>query len=122
MTITVTLKHIVDSRDALMTLSQQKLPIKISYNVSKVIRKANAELETLTKVRQDVIDRLAPPGTEVNPEINQAIMAELTEALDVIVDIPVNKVDLSSVPNLEMTARDVMLLEPFCIFETVTLE
>jgi len=49
-------------------------------------------------------------------------MAELTEALDVIVDIPVNKVDLSSVPNLEMTARDVMLLEPFCIFETVTLE
>lgn len=122
MTITVTLKHIVDSRDALMTLSQQKLPIKISYNVSKVIRKANAELETLTKVRQEVIDRLAPQGTEVNPEINQAIMAELTEALDVIVDIPVNKVDLSSVPNLEMTARDVMLLEPFCIFETVTLE
>ena len=122
MSITVTLKHIVDSRDALMTLSQQKLPIKISYNVSKVIRKANAELETLTKVRQEVIDRLAPPGTEVNPEINQAIMAELTEALDVVVEIPVNKVDLSSVPNLEMTARDVMLLEPFCIFETVTLE
>jgi len=122
MSITVTLKHIVDSRDALMTLSQQKLPIKISYNVSKVIRKANAELETLTKVRQEVIDRLAPPGTEVNPEINQAIMAELTEALDVIVDIPVNKVDLSSIANLEMTARDVMLLEPFCIFETVTLE
>lgn len=118
----VTLKEIVDAREALMTLSQQRLNIKTGYNISKIIRKANAELETLTKVRQDVIDRLAPPGTEVNPEINQAIMAELTEALDVIVDIPVNKVDLSSVPNLEMTARDVMLLEPFCIFETVTLE
>ena len=122
MSITVTLKHIVDSRDALMTLSQQKLPIKISYNVSKVIRKANTELEILTKVRQDIIDRLAPPGTEVNPDINQAIMTELTEALDVEIEIPVNKVDLSSLTQLEMTARDVMLLEPFCIFDTVTLE
>lgn len=118
----VTLKEIVDAREALMTLSQQRLNIKTGYSISKIIRKANAELETLTKVRQDVIDRLAPPGTEVNPDINQAIMAELTEALDVVVEIPVNKVDLSSAANLEMTARDIMLLEPFCIFETVTLE
>lgn len=118
----VTLKEIVDAREALMNLSQQKLPIKIGYNVSKIIRKANTELEILTKVRQEVIERHAPPGTEVNPEINQTIMAELSEALEVTVDIPVHKVDLSSIANLEMTPRDVMLLEPFCIFETVTLE
>ena len=118
----VTLKEIVDAREALMNLSQQKLPIKIGYNVSKIIRKANAELEILTKVRQEVIERLAPPGTEVNPEINQNIMAELSEALEVTVDIPVHKVDLSSINNLEMTPRDVMLLEPFCLFDTVNLE
>lgn len=118
----VTLKEIVDAREALMTLSQQRLPIKVGYNVSKVIRKANTELEILTKLRQEVIERLAPSGTEVNPEINQKIMAELSEALDVTVDISVNKIDLSSVNNLEMTPRDVMLLEPFCIFETVSLE
>jgi ABC-type dipeptide/oligopeptide/nickel transport system ATPase component len=118
----VTLKEIVDARDALMNLSQQRLNIKTGYNISKIIRFANKELETLTKVRQDVIERLAPQGTEVTPETNQAIMSELTEALEVTIEIPVQKVDLSSVPNLEMSARDIMLLEPFCIFETVTLE
>lgn len=118
----VTLKEIVDARDALMTLSQQRLNIKTGYNISKIIRFANKELETLTKVRQEVIERLAPPGTEVTPETNQAIMAELNEALEVVVEIPVHKVDLSSVPSLEMSARDIMLLEPFCLFETVTLE
>lgn len=122
MTIQVTLKNIVDAREALMTLSQQKLNIKTGYNLSKVIRLANKELELLTKVRQEVIERLAPQGTEVTPEINQSIMAELTEALEVTIDIPVHKIDLSSIPNLEMTARDIMLLDPFCIFETVTLE
>ncbi len=122
MSITVTLKEIVDCREALMSLSQQKLNIKTGYNISKIIRKANTELELLTKIRQEVIERLAPQGTEINPEINQAIMAELTEILDTEVEIPVNKVDLSNVNGLEMTARDIMLLEPFCIFDTVTLE
>ncbi len=122
MSIRVTLKEIVDCRDALMNLSQQKLPIKTGYNISKIIRKANTELEFLTKMRQEVIERLAPQGTEMTPEINQAIMAELTEILETEVEIPVNKVDLSNVNGLEMTARDIMLLEPFCIFETTTLE
>jgi hypothetical protein len=120
--IQVTLKEVVDVRDALMNLSQQRLNIKTGYNISKIIRFANKELETLTKVRQEVIDRLAPQGTEMTPETNQAIVFELNEALEVVIDIPVDKVDLSLFANLEMTTRDIMLLEPFCIFETATLE
>jgi hypothetical protein len=122
MPITVTLKQIVDARDSLMSISQQKLPIKPAYNISKIIRKANQELETLTQVRQDVISRHAPQGTEITPEINQAIMTELNEALDIAVEIPVNKVDLSRVAEIEISARDVLLLEPFCEFEDTALE
>lgn len=121
MSMNVTLRQIVDARDALMSLSTQKLPIKTAYNVSKIIRKANADLEVLTQVRQDVISRYMPEGTEMTPEINQSIMTELNDALNVEVEIPVNKVDLSNV-NIEITVRDVSLLEPFCIFETVTLD
>ena len=33
----VTLKEIVDAREALMTLSQQRLNIKTGYNISKII-------------------------------------------------------------------------------------
>lgn len=118
----VTLKQIVDAREALMTLSQQRLNIKTGYNISKIIRLANKELETLSKVRQEVIDRIAPTGTEMTPEINQAIISELSEVLEETVDFPVNKIDLSSTPNLEMTARDIILLEPFCIFDAIILE
>lgn len=120
--IQITLKEIIDARDALMSLSQQRLNIKTGYNISKIIRCANKELETLTKVRQEVIERLAPQGTEMTPEINQTIMTELNEALTTEVEIPVNKVDLSSISGLEMSARDIIALDPFCIFETITLE
>jgi len=116
------MKQIVDARDSLLTISQQRLPIKPAYAISKIIRKANAELETLTQVRQDVITRYAPQGTEITPEINQAIMAELNDALDIVVEIPVNKVDLSGITGLEISARDIIVLEPFCDFEDTTLE
>lgn len=120
--IQIKIKEIVDARDALMSLSQQRLNIKTGYNISKIIKFANKELETFTKVRQEVIERLVPEGTEVTPEINQIIINELNEALGLTVDIPVNKIDLSSCTNLEMTAKDIILLDPFCIFETVSLE
>ncbi len=122
MSISVTLKQIVDARDALMNLSQQRLPIKPAYNISKIIRKANAELEILTQTRQEVISRLAPQGTEVTPEVNQAIMDELNSALDIVAEIPVSKVDLSRVSGIEISARDILILEPFCDFEDTTLE
>lgn len=122
MSINVSMKNVVDAREALMTLSQQRLPIKSAYSVSKIIRLANTELEFLTKTRQDIISRLAPQGTEITPEVNQAIMDELNQVLNVEVEMQVNKIDLSRVPGLELSARDVMALEPFCDFEDTALE
>lgn len=122
MPISVTLKQIVDARDSLLNISQQKLPIKPAYAISKIIRKANQELETLTQVRQEVISRNAPQGTEITPDVNQTIMTELNEALDIVVEIPVNKVDLSRIADIEISARDILVLEPFCDFEDTALE
>lgn len=117
----VTMKEIVDAREALVFLSQQKLSIKLSYTISKLLRKINVELEALSKARQEVISRLAPEGTAITPEINQAIGADLDEVLSETVSIDLNKIDLSGI-SVEITPRDVMALEPFCLFETVTLD
>lgn len=122
MSILVTLKQIVDCREALMSLSQQKLPVKSAYDISKIIRKANEHLEHLTKIRLDVIGKHAPQGTTITPEINQDITAELTELLDATVEIPVNRVDLSRISGLEISARDIIILEPFVNFENTVLE
>jgi hypothetical protein len=122
MSILVTLKQIVDCREALMSLSQQKLPVKPAYDISKIIRKANEHLEHLTKIRLDVISKHAPQGTTITPEINQDITAELTELLDATVEIPVNRVDLSRISGLEISARDIIILEPFVNFENTALE
>lgn len=122
MSINVTMKQIVDARDSLMTLSQQRLPIKSAYTVSKIIRLANTELENLTKTRQEVISNHAPQGVEITPDVNQLIMDDLNKALNVEVSMEVNKVDLSRTPGVELSARDIMALEPFCSFDDNVLE
>ena len=121
MTIQVSLKEVVDAREALIYLSQQKLNIKLSYNISKILRKINTELEGVSKVRQEIVTRLTPKNSPMTPEVNQAILSELEVLLSAVIEIPFNKIDLSST-HIEITPRDAMALDPFCIFETVSLE
>lgn len=111
------LRELIDAREALISLNSVKLPIKVAYSISKIIRKANAELETLTKVRQEVINKHIQEGTEMTPEVNQLITDELNETLESEIEWPLNKVDLSKL-TIELAAKDVYSLEPFCIFET----
>jgi flagellar motor switch/type III secretory pathway protein FliN len=117
----VTLKEIVNAREALTNLGQQKLPVKISYGISKIIRHANKHLNELTETKNSIVKHLVPEGTEVTEEITQEINTQMNEALNVIVEIPVYKIDLSNISSLELTSRDIIALEPFCIFETVQL-
>lgn len=118
----VTLREIVEARDALMTLSQQKMNIKMSYNVGKMLRKINIELDELNKKRQAIISENLKEGDTMTPEINQAIMSKLNIELEKEVEIAVHKVDLSNMNNIELSPRDVMALDPFCIFDSVVLE
>ena len=122
MSISVTLKDIVEAREALITLSQQKMNIKTSYNIGKMLRKINIELDELNKKRQSIISENLKEGDTMTPEINQAIMSKLNIELTKEVEIPVHKVDLSNMNNIELTPRDVMALDPFCIFNSVVLE
>jgi hypothetical protein len=113
------LRELIDAREALVELNAIKLPIKTAYSVSKIIRKANQELEFLTKIRQEVINKHLQEGIEMTPEINQLISDELNETLDTEIEWNLNKVDLSSISlPISMTAKDVYLLEPFMIFES----
>ena len=122
MVISVTLREIVEARDALMTLSQQKMNIKMSYNIGKMLRKINIELDELNKKRQAIISENLKEGDTMTPEINQVIMSKLNIELEKEVEIAVHKVDLSNMNNIELSPRDVMALDPFCIFDSVVLE
>lgn len=117
----ITLKEIVDARDAFINLSKLRLPIKQGYDFAKIIRKCNNELEIFQGIRKDIIQKYTSEGIEITSEINQIIMNELTQALNALVEIPVNKVDLSEIKSIEITPQDILMLEPFCIFETIIL-
>lgn len=115
----VTIREIISAREALTNLGQQKLPIKIGYSVSKIVRFANKELAAFATVRSDILKE--HNSSDEQTEITDDINSKINEALDAIVEIPVFKIDLSSLNQVELTARDIMALEPFCIFETTEL-
>jgi hypothetical protein len=120
----VTYKKIFDARDALVSLSNAKLPIKISYGINKLIRKANQRLTDLSGDREKIIKKHVPEGTEMTTEIQQTIIAELNTVLEQETDIDMDKIDLSAILNdqrgfseVNISANDINLLDPFFIFE-----
>jgi hypothetical protein len=117
----ITVKEIIIAKDALSALANHKLPIKTSYSISKLIRIINKELESFNSIRQTIIRNYVPEGEQITPELNEHIMKDMNAELEKIVSISLNKIDLSSL-NIEINARDIIALEPFCIFDTTTLE
>lgn len=115
----VTLREIITAREALTNLGNQKLPIKIGYSVSKVIKFANKELRDFAEVRDSIVE--VPEGEEMTPELSEDINQQINQALDVEKEIPVYKIDLSNLSSVELSTKDIIALEPFCIFETSEL-
>lgn len=97
--MTLKLKQLVDNVGALKDLSQTKLPIKISFRVSKLISQVQNELEIYEKQRVEIVKKLGeenPDGSwqvkvENMPEYNKEV--ETLGDVDVTIDFEKIKID-----------------------------
>jgi len=123
--VTVTLRQIMDAQTALQALTVQQLPVKQAYHLARLIRACEPEVRQFNEQRNALINTHGRerPATEaerpmhgetvieVEPEqfvIFREKMAELLET-EVTLDRP--KIALNG--SLQITARDVLTLEPF---------
>lgn len=102
--ISTTVKEIIDARYSLSVLSDIQFPIKQSYQISKVVKEIERELDILVKIKNNIRQ-------------NQNLEEELAEMLLIPINLYVDKIDLSKIENVQLTARDITFLLPFCIFE-----
>lgn len=115
-----TLREIITAKDALTNLGNQKLPIKTGYSISKIIKFINRELRDFANTRERLMKEMTD-NQDSEHNSTEEIQKILELLVDAEIDLPMNKVDLSSVTGVELTTRDIMTLEPFCIFETTEL-
>lgn len=110
--ITVTMKQIFESKEALGNLGSIRLPLKQSYQVAKMIMLINEEMNIISKVRDSILQHHQDKTEEERIELlNQEIKTILEDKLT----LNCEKVNLSECV-IELTPIEVIQLDSFCIF------
>jgi len=103
--ITTTLRDLDEAYPAIAKFSAEtKLPVKLSYRVAKLLRKAKVEIKTYEDVRLETIKRLGAYNKDedtwkVKPQNNEKYKQEIDELL--AHEITLDGVHMISIDELE---------------------
>ena len=121
----LTIRKILNDTNALVVISQKQLPIKVSYAISKNIKKLEKELKIYDEERQKLIDKYCIKDEEGNNVIDEnnnlkiadehlkAWNKEINELMDIEVDIDIHKFNLYDLMcgNYDMTPAELMIID-----------
>nr|DAR08328.1 MAG TPA: Protein of unknown function (DUF1617) [Caudoviricetes sp.] len=112
-------KELLNSILTLQKLSQEQLPIKVSYIISKNIKNIEEELVVYEEERQKIIKKYAELDKEGKPKINDKgnyiIKREnqldfnkcSLELLSIETDVNISKIDLNALEGLKISPSEV---------------
>lgn len=121
----ITNRRLVMDAKFLGSLTEKKLPIKVSYALAKNISKIETELNIYSKERSKLIDKYCKKDKDgkniVDKDNNLSIEdiylddwnKDLNELLDIEIEIDIHKFNINDLlnSNCEMTASELMLID-----------
>lgn len=119
--IKVKLIEIVNAKTAIERLIQEKLPSRISYANSRLLRMIEPELVQLDKHRRELAEKFnIDENTPVDPAVQSEFLEELLSLLSSEVELGLDKIDMTAVlDTLQISTSDLILLEPLFNFEPI---
>ena len=123
--ITIRLNDILNSIPIFRNISNQPLPIKIAYQVARLIRELDKESTTFDESRRKIIEKYAERDesgeyklTEdgniiIKPEDIEMCNREMTELLETSIEINVEPLNINNFTATELTPAQMLSLEPF---------
>ena len=124
MPITISLRELLEAQPALQRLSTEKLPVKVAYNVARMMRAVQPEIEDFYKQRNALVKEcgVTRPATEAErpmhgDEVTEVPKDKLEEFRREIDELASEKITLEREPLKieglpEMTAADLIALGP----------
>ena len=107
-----------NSLDSLKKLLGTDLPVKVSYKLSKIVKKVNSEIKELEDKRIELIKQygeLKDEKIEVKPENLVLFMSELQTLLDLEIDLDIQPIKLDELGDIKFSAVDLADLEKFIV-------
>jgi len=125
----LTLRELLDAQTALQRLASEKLPVKLAYNIARLLKEIQPELDEFYKQRAALVEKHGqrrkatelerpqhgPEVVEVLSENLPAFRRDVDELINVEVTINREPLSMDGLPDI--TPADLLVLEP--LFEVV---
>lgn len=113
--IKVKLGQIIKSKDSLIELSKQKLPIKISYLLAKILKECDKELNFFEEERQKKIKEMGIENDKKEIAIPDEKIKDFVEELNVLgntdIDLNFDKLKIIDLENVNIESTHLLSLD-----------
>ena len=123
--ITVKIENLLNSVDTLQKLSQKDFKAKLAWQVARLLKSAEAEIQSFNETRMNLIRKYGEKdengelitdengNCKIIPEDIETFTNELNELITSEVEINANKLDINLFGDIDFTPSDMAALEPF---------
>ena len=127
--INITLGELVNSTNALQKLASMSLKAKLAWQVAKLLKEAEKEIQSFNDTRMDVIKKYGEKdenGELITDEKGnckilegqtQEFSNELNELINTQIEINANRLSINDLGNIDFTPAEMAQLEPFIDFD-----
>lgn len=127
--INVKISSLLNGTEALQKLAGADLKAKLAWQIARLLKAAEAELQSFNETRMTLIKKYGEKDTKgelitdekgnckILPENINTFTTELNELLNTEVEINVNKISIDDLENMSFTPSEMTLLEDFINFE-----
>lgn len=113
----ITLAELQSINRSLPAITQQPLPVKLSYRLSKLISFCTKEMEIVEKARADLVKKYSEEDdteknvtVRVKPENEQKFRDEFSELLSEEIELDFDPINLDDLGNVKITPIDLFRL------------
>lgn len=123
--ITVKMSELLNSTETLQSLAQKSLKAKLAFQVGRMLKAADKEIQDFNETRMKVITKYGEKdengelitdennNCKIDPNSAAAFNTEFNELLNSEIEINANKIKVEDLENLDFTPSEMINLEPF---------
>lgn len=116
---------LLNSTEILRKLSQQDFKAKVAWQIARILKAAETELQGFNDARMSLIKKYGESdengelitdengNCKISPEQISNFNTELNDLINTEIEINGNKIDVAQLEDCDFTPSDIAMLEPF---------
>lgn len=110
---------LLNAVNAFKELSERDISFKVGYNIAKIIKKIDVELEYFEKKRMEFLKEYGDPETfesqniRIKEENLEKFNSKIKELMEVEIELDIKKMRLDDLEEIKFSSKNIQMIQDF---------